>query len=427
MNELLTPEEVQAFVRGDISEEKRLDIAARLGWIGRQDASALSPEVDGARERPRGRRTRRRRLVARLEAEGVIRVADTGRPLRGLAAYEALLERCQAVRFHDPEEMVRLAACAVLVAKSLSVKRYGSLEVMDYRCRAMIELANANRVADRLRDAEEAIAGAGRLFLLGTRDELLEARLFAIQASLYAAYRRFDSAREALDAVQAIYRRRGDQHLIGRALIKQGLYASYDEQPEKAIVLLAEGLSLVDRKRDSSLIFIGVHNLAQALAVCGRYRDARVMLFPVRGREEDAGGRVNFLKVRWLEAQISAGLGELERAERDFQFVRSGFLEVNTPFKSALAGLELAEVYLRQGRSEESRSLGLETIEVFQSLHIPRESLVSVLVLQRSLKMGLAETGALLRTVIDFLKKAENDSSLRFLDFLEPDHPLRPA
>lgn len=271
------------------------------------------------------------------------------------------------------------------------------------------------------------MAEAGRLFLEGTRDELLEARLFDVQASLFADCRRFASAREALDAVQAIHRRRGDQHLLGRALISKGLYASYDEQPEKAIVLLSEGLTLVDREREPSLMFIAVHNLAHALMVRGRYNDARMMLFPIRGREEDAGGRVNFLKVRWLEAQISAGLGELERAERDFRFVRSGFLEEDLPYKSALAGLELAEVYLRQGRSEESRSLSLETIDVFLSLHIPRESLVSVLVLRRSLKMGLAETGALLRTVIDFLKKAENDSSLRFLDYLEPDHPLRPA
>lgn len=427
MNELLTPEEVQAFVRGDISEEKRLDIAARLGRIGRQDAKALSLEGDGARERPRGRRTRRRRLLARLEAEGVTRVADTGPPLRGLAAYEALLERCQAVRFHDPEEMVKLAAWAVLVAKSLSVKRYGSRQVIDCRCRAMIELGNANRVADRLWDAEEAMAEAGRLFLLGTRDELLEARLFDVQASLYADSRRFDSAREALDVVQAIHRRRGDRHLIGRALISKGLYASYDEQPEEAIVFLTEGLTLVDRKREPSLMFIAVHNLAHALMVYGRYRDARTMLFPIRGSEDEAGGRVNLLKVRWLEAQISAGLGDLERAERDFEFVRSGFLEEDLPYKSALAGLELAEVYLRQGRSEESRSLGLETIEVFQGLHIPREGLVSVLVLQRSLEMRLEKTGALLRTVIDFLKKAENDSSLRFLDVLGPDHPLRPA
>jgi hypothetical protein len=41
--------------------------------------------------------------------------------------------------------------------------------------------------------------------------------------------------------------------------------------------------------------------------------------------------------------------------------------------------------------------------------------------------MGLAETGSLLWTVIEFLKRAENDSSLRFLDCLEPDHPLRPG
>lgn len=423
MSELLTPEEVKAFIRGDISEDRRLEIAARLGLIGRQD-TALSPEGGGAGERPRGGSARRRRLVARLEAEGVNRVAFTSAPLRSMDAYEALLERCEAVRFHDAGEMVELAACAGMVAKRLSVTRYGAGRVMDCRCRAMIELANAYRVADRLREAEEVMAEAGRLFLLGTRDDRLEARLFDVQASLYADSRHFDSAREALNVVQAIHDRLGDRHLVGRALISKGLYASYDEQPETAIVFLAEGLTLVDRKREPSLTFIAVHNLAHALMIYGRYRDARTMLFPIRGSEDDAGGRVNLLKVRWLEAQISAGLGELERAERDFRFVRSGFLEEDLPYKSALAGLELAEVHLRQGRSEESRSLSLEAIEVFQDLDIPREGLVSILVLQRSLELGLVERGSLLRTVIQFLKKVENDSSLRFLDFLEPNRPL---
>jgi hypothetical protein len=386
LSEFLTPEEVRAFVRRD--------------------------------------KARGRRLLARLEAMGVDRVVDSSRPLKGLGAFEALLERCQAVRFDDPEEMLKLASCAFFAVQDLSEKLYGAERVMDYRCRAMVELGNAYRVADRLREAEQALGQAGRYFLQGTRDELLEARLFTIQASLYADCRRFGSAREALDTVQAIHGRRGDSHLAGRTLIKKGLYASYDYCPEEAIVLLSEGLDLVDREREPGLVYIAVHNLARAMTVCGQHREARTVLFAIRGREEDAGGRVNFLKVRWLEAQIAAGLDELDRAELGFKFVRIGFQEQELPYKSALAALELAEVHFRRGRKEETRAVALEAIDTFIELRIPRESLVSVLLLQRSLELGIEEMGSLLRTVIEFLKRAEMDADLRFEDWLETDAPF---
>ena len=67
----------------------------------------------------------------------------------------------------------------------------------------------------------------------GTEDELLAARLFNIQASLLGDARRFDLAETALDLVFAIHRRRGDKHQAGRALIKKGIYAGYQGNPER--------------------------------------------------------------------------------------------------------------------------------------------------------------------------------------------------
>jgi tetratricopeptide (TPR) repeat protein len=430
VSEFLAPEEVKAFVRGELPEERLREVAAWLGLIAGVRRSPNEPPsgsdaaydaaIDRALAVVRRERSRGKALLSRLETEGIDRVLDSGRKLRGSVDYEILLERCQAVRYDDADEMLKLASCAAIVAEKLSEKKYGSKQVRDYRCRALIEVGNAYRVKDRLRDAEEALARAARLFLEGSRDEMLEARLFDVQASLFADTRRFDSAREALDTVEAIYRRRGDLHLAGRALLSKGLYATYGDRPEEAIVFLTEGLSLIDRGRAPELVFSAVHNLARALTMCGLYREARAMLFPVRGREEEAGGRVNYLKVRWLEAEIAVGLDELERAELGFASVRDGFREMDLPYKAALAALELSEVHLHQKRAEDAKEVALEAIAVFLKLGIPREVLTSILVLQRAFEMGVAQ-GALLRTVINFLKKAESDPSLRFEDWIEKD------
>lgn len=377
-------------------------------------------ELARSEERYRQREEKRKeKILAFLEAEGAEGLLRSRRRLTGLAAYKALLERCQAVRYSDPTEMVNLARCAAALAEKLDASRYGREQVIDFRCRAWVELGNAHRVADQLAEAEQALARAAQLFLEGTGDDLLEARMYDIQATFFNTCRRFKEALEALDTVEAIYRRRGDLHLAGRTLVSKGMYIGYSGDPERAIGLISEGLTLLNRRQDPQLVFAAIHNISRLLRDCGKHRDARAFLFAIRGEnEEDAGGPVNLLKVRWLEAQISMGLEELDRAERDLLYVVEGFERANLPYKAALAALELALVYLEQDRYAEARATAIKALDRFVVLKIPEESLMSVLVLRRAFERGKAEGGALLRVVIEFLKRAEDDPTIRFDDWI---------
>ena len=65
----------------------------------------------------------------------------------------------------------------------------------------------------------------------------------------------------------------------------------------------------IDAERDPGLVFGARHNLARALMECGRPEEARELLRS--NGFGDSGGRVNRLKVLWLEAQIDAALGDL--------------------------------------------------------------------------------------------------------------------
>lgn len=314
----------------------------------------------------------------------------------GPPGFEALLERCAAVRYDDPARMVDLARFAASLADRLDSRQYGTKRVANLRCRAWTELANAYRVADRLREGLNALDTAAGSFVAGSADEALGARLLDVQASLDADRRRFAAALESLDVVQAIHLRRGDRHLAGRALLTKGLYTAYAGDPERSAELLEEGLALVDRRRDPGLVFGAVHNLARSLMECGRFAEARELLRS--NRPSDPGGRVNRLKVRWLEGEIAAGLGELDGAERVLAEVRLGFEEIDLPYKAALAGLELAAVHLRQGRTEEARTRGLEAVEVFAGLGIAREAMAAVLVIRAAFERRIA-TPSLLESV----------------------------
>jgi tetratricopeptide (TPR) repeat protein len=339
--------------------------------------------------------------------------AEESRDLQGRVLFEVLLERSHAARYRDPAEMIRLAQQAIVVADALSPDLYSPRQLADFQCRAWGELGNAYRVADDLDAAEMALGRASELFTSGTGGEELRAHLFDLLASFYGARRQFDRARSALDIALGVYERRRDDQLAGRALIKMGNYMGYAGQPEEGVRLTREGLARLDEERDPGLVFVGMHNLSRLLKECGHFREARKLLWQNRKRHKYAGGPLNLLKLRWLEGEINAGLGELERAEQAFLAVRTGFGEAGMRYTAAVASLDLATIWLRQGRDAEARQLAREAAEVFLALGIQREALGAILILQKSLEVYQA-SATLVESVARFLRRAEEDPTARF-------------
>jgi predicted nucleic acid-binding protein len=88
--------------------------------------------------------------------------------------------------------------------------------------------------------------------------------------------------------------------------------------------------------------------------------------------------------------------------------VRRDFAELGLEYKAALAGLELAAVYLRQERAQDARDRALEAIEVFSRLGVCRESLAALLVLRDAFEQRLA-TAALLDSLIVRLARQDRE------------------
>ena len=354
-----------------------------------------------------------REALELLETGGVEELADAPSDLKGIPAYEAFLERSWKLRHEDPEEMVRLAMYATLVAGKLNPQVHGEKEVKDLQCRAWAALGNAYRVADDLDAAEFALGRAAELYLEGTQDEMLGARLFDLQASLYGARRSFAAALQTLDVVYDVYVRHGDTHLAGRALIKKGLYTGLGNGPEDAIGILQRGLEMIDADREPQLALSAIHNNAFFLVECGRFREARSLVWQNLTRYEQHGGQLDRIKLQGLRGLICAGLDELDRAEGYLKAARQGFDEIGVRYHAAIAGLDLAVVWLRQGRQDEARDLVLDSVRVFLELRIHREALAAVMVLQRAFEKGL-EAGALLEKVREFLRRIEQNPALTF-------------
>jgi tetratricopeptide (TPR) repeat protein len=378
-------------------EEERYDAA-----VGRACSSVLA--------RARALREPRRREV-RVDSsfEALPAVPE---PLQGVPLFESLLQQSWALRHENPAEMVRLAERARGLAESIRLSDLSPQALADLQCRAWVELGNAYRVADDLGAAERALGRATEKFLEGTQDDLLAARLFSVQASLLSDGRRFNLAETALDLVIGIYQRRNDEHEAGRALLKKGMVVGYQGRTEEALQLITRGLQGLDEDRDPRLVHMALHNQALFLLDAGQLREARIALWQARARGLDPGGRVNELKVRWLEGRINLALGELDRAEGALREVKQGFAEADLVYKAALTGLELGAVLLRQEKPEVAAAEILAAADIFMSLGIGREASASVLLLRRAAEQRIVDA-ALIDYVANVLRRSEEDVEVR--------------
>ncbi len=350
----------------------------------------------------------KREALALLLSGGLEALADAPPTVVGLPLFEALLERSWTLRHDDPPQMVRLARAAALLADGLNAREIGARKAADLRCRAWTELANACRVDDDLDSAESAIGQAIDHFLLGTRDEILLARVFTVSASQQAARRDFHLACAALDLAVIIYRQHGDAHLAGRSLIIQGICAGYAGDPERAILNFEEGLSMIDEARDPGLVLSTLQSQAWFLVDCGRYPKAQRTLWELRRRGLDVGGRLGELKLRWLDGHINAGLKKFDSAERALRQVKEGFEAAGLGYKAALAGLELGAVWMQQGCLQQAEGIVLECADVFLALRIRRELLASILVLRKAAETRYLNL-PLLQRVIGMLHREDRN------------------
>ncbi|HTQ81380.1 MAG TPA: hypothetical protein VMM92_15385, partial [Thermoanaerobaculia bacterium] len=137
-----------------------------------------------------------------------------------------------------------------------------------------------------------------------------------------------------------------------------------------------------------------------------RFDEAQQLLRTSRRLYYEYADELNFLKLRWVEGRINLGLRNLARAEAAFQEVRDGFRAHELPYQLAVVALDLAEVWLSQGRTTELRELVEETLYTFQTLGIRREAIASLLMLKEAVAAERT-TAALLRVVASQLQRLQ--------------------
>lgn len=323
---------------------------------------------------------------------------------------ETLMDRSFDLRFTDPAAMLRLAELAAQSAEALDTEVYGAESVADLQARAWAEVANAHRVIGDLPQADRIMTRAVDCRSRGTGDPRLLARLSEMAAALACAQRRFDQAFRLLDIGYSIHIKLGDRHSAGRVLIGRGLYTGYTGDPLEGIRFLVHGLNTIDRTREPKLAFLALHNIVMLRVELGEYEEARRSLRQMKPLYARYSDELNDIKLRWVEGQIAAGLGELEEAEAAFTDARDSFDRVGLGYRAALVSLDLVSVWLQQSRTGEIRQLVAELLVTFRAVGVEREALAGMLLLRDAVECEQA-TLELLQLIAHSLGKLDGRSA----------------
>jgi tetratricopeptide (TPR) repeat protein len=336
-----------------------------------------------------------KRLLAMLERHPhgrAVTVLSSSRRYQRRGVCEQLLSKAIASRRNDPSGSFHYAEQALAVAE-----RYDEPGFEELRARAWMEVANAHRILGDLRKAECAFEEAERwLERDGGADPTVEAELLLLIAALRQRQRKVDDAialnNRAIDLYESVH----DVNGIARGRVQIANVHAVMGDLESAIQWTWMALQGLGTGVPLPSLFLPIYNLLHWLVQAGHHRLAIDLMGVARPIFEACAGELDLAHFHWGRAQLETQLGRLDEAAWALEGLRDQFVGLGLPFDVALASLDLAFVYARQGRTSELRALASELLPIFRGLGIARETLATLALLRRA-EADQASTAGLIR------------------------------
>lgn len=335
----------------------------------------------------------------------------SGAPLGEVA--ELLLERSWNARTEDPVISAQLAHAALEVLERIDGDFEEQPQLEDLRARAWCYLGNSRRIRHLMEEARQAFDRAEEHLNRGTRDPRERAVLLSSKGVYLTELRHFEEADRLFDQAIAIHQWAGnhDGELMGRISKANNFDAAGDA--EAALRVLQETSDLVRDAADPYLVICIRQNLAFYLLQTGQAEEARKFLPKLHEFVQRKELKAQKPRVHWLEGRVAYELGQTKTAETIFHQVRQQFQAEGFGYETALVSLDLAVLLLEQGRTEETRELAEEMLQVFNALDIQREAFAALILFQRAAVKDQA-TVKMARDIAAFIERASTNPALQF-------------
>jgi len=326
------------------------------------------------------------------------------------ALVERLCEESVRRAAHRADEAVELARLGLRAAELAPGSEPWRSRLLGW---AWAFVANARRVHGDLPGAEEGFLRSDRLLEAGALSDpdLLDAtRPLDMKASLRRYQGRFDEALTLLD--QAL-KANGSREARGRILINKANTLELMGDCARAIKELRQAELLLKSSQNDRLVLVVQHSLAHSLWQLGRYEEAEALLPEARRRAIGTGNELDLVRVLWVEGGVAAGLGRREQALAALGQARRYFNAHRIAYDAALASLELAVLYLEEGRAGEVKRLAEEMYWIFKDQGVRQEASAALQLFYEAARKEEA-TAELARRLVEYLTKARHNPALRF-------------
>jgi len=287
---------------------------------------------------------------------------------------EQLCHESEAVAAGEAERALKLAELALRAALRSPGKGAQQSKLESY---CYIFLGNARRVSGALPGAEIAFQRAEELWAAWAGDTpipLAAWRLPDMHASLRRHQGNFAEALKLHDRALNL----ASPATAGLILLNKAFTLEQQGEPEQALAALQEAEVRIDGAREPRLLFGVCFNRIVNLGHLEKFEEAAKRLPEVQAMAEAGGRPLDSVRVLWLESKIAAGFGRRAEAEELLDRVRREFLSRGIAYDTAVATLELAVLYLEDGRTAEVKEIAAELIPIFAAQRVARETLASV-------------------------------------------------
>jgi len=176
---------------------------------------------------------------------------------------------------------------------------------------------------------------------------------------------------------------------------------------------LEEAARNLSGKEDPRLLLSIRHNLVDALSKAGRFEEGKELIGEVKRLAFRVGTDLDSGRIQWAEGRIEAGLGNLDRGISLLLSARGVLAAKGIALDTALVSMELALLYLQQGRKDSVKDIARHLAPLFRAQALPRETLAALTLFRRAAETG--EISSELPThLLEYLRQTRHHPGLVF-------------
>jgi tetratricopeptide (TPR) repeat protein len=344
-------------------------------------------------------------------AERAARIERSRTRFRSPALVRLLLEASRRSIPGRPGEARELAELARKVAN----RNPRMAEYFDLYTLSTALLANACRASGDLQGASQAFEIVRRIMSEhGVTDLEVVARVDDLMGSLRKDQRRLAEAERLLKRAVLLFGLRRVPDDAARALIKLADFYWVQGNLDQGIDTARSALGLLGPGSDLLLHVAGHYNLTFYLLKAGRHEEAAGQLEADQALYAQVREPWLELRLTWLQGDIAAARGDFARAEQAYLDTRSVCIGQGIGYDAAMVSLDLAVLYLKEGRMADVQRVAEEMLPIFQAQDVHREALAALQLFQEAARQQELTIEKTLE-VAAYLRAARTEPGLRFV------------